>query len=104
MKKEGYLIVGYGAAAKGNTLLNFGGIDLDFIIDDNPLKQNLLTPGRNIKITSSGVLSGISENDKIAFVPLAWNFYPEIKSRIKKIRNLKTDIFVRYFPKLIIEQ
>ena len=104
LKKEGYLIVGYGAAAKGNTLLNFGGIDLDFIIDDNPLKQNLLTPGRNIKITSSGVLSGISENDKIAFVPLAWNFYPEIKSRIKKIRNLKTDIFVRYFPKLIIEQ
>lgn len=104
LKKEGYLIVGYGAAAKGNTLLNFGSIDLDFIIDDNPLKQNLLTPGRNIKITSSGVLSEIGKDTKIAFVPLAWNFYPEIKSRIKKIRNLKSDIFVRYFPKLIIEQ
>jgi len=32
-----YLIVGYGAAAKGNTLLNFGEIHLDYIIDDNPL-------------------------------------------------------------------
>ena len=43
MKNDGYVLVGYGAAAKGNTLLNFGKITLDFIIDDNPLKQNLLT-------------------------------------------------------------
>lgn len=103
LKKSGYLIVGYGAAAKGNTLLNFGNIDLDFIIDDNPLKQGFLTPGRNIKITSPDILTEIGEGVKIAFVPLAWNFYTEIKKRIKIVRSSKKDIFVRYFPKLFIE-
>jgi len=103
LKKSGYMIVGYGAAAKGNTLLNFGNIDLDFIIDDNPLKQGLLTPGRNIRIGSPEVLAVMDPKTKIAFIPLAWNFYPEIKRRIQTIRNSKSDIFITYFPKLIIE-
>jgi hypothetical protein len=96
--------VGYGAAAKGNTLLNFGNIDFDFVLDDNPLKQNLLTPGRNIVIKSPDFLLQLPPDSKIAFVPLAWNFYSEIKSRIKKIRKSEDDIFVRYFPKLATEQ
>lgn len=50
LKKEGYMLIGYGAAAKGNTLLNFGKIKLDVIIDDNPLKQGLYTPGMDIEI------------------------------------------------------
>lgn len=103
LKKSGYLIIGYGAAAKGNTLLNFGNIDLDFIIDDNPLKQELLTPGRNIEIKSPDILIGMDPSLKVAFIPLAWNFYPEIKKRIKGVRNSKSDIFITYFPKLIIE-
>ena len=103
LKKSGYLIIGYGAAAKGNTLLNFGNIDLDFIIDDNPLKQELLTPGRNIEIKSPDILIGMDPSLKVAFIPLAWNFYPEIKKRIKWVRNSKSDIFITYFPKLIIE-
>jgi hypothetical protein len=103
LKKSGYMIVGYGAAAKGNTLLNFGNIELDFIVDDNPLKQGLLTPGRNIRIESPKVLVDLDPKIKVAFVPLAWNFYPEIKRRIQSIRNSKGDIFITYFPKLIIE-
>ena len=104
LKAEGYLIVGYGAAAKGNTLLNFGSIDLDFILDDNPLKQELLTPGRDIIIGNPQIISEVSDDQKIAFVPLAWNFFAEIKSRIKRIRSSNLDIFVHYFPHLIIEQ
>ena len=103
LKKSGYVLVGYGAAAKGNTLLNFGDIQLDFIVDDNPLKQGLFTPGMNIPITPPDSLSGIDPGSKVAFVPLAWNFYPEIKKRIKSVRTSKKDIFVRYFPNLIIE-
>ncbi|MFN9898842.1 MAG: hypothetical protein ACK55Z_08645, partial [bacterium] len=38
-RNKGYVLGGYGAAAKGNTLLNFSKIKLDFIIDDNELKQ-----------------------------------------------------------------
>ena len=104
LKKEDYLIIGYGAAAKGNNLLNFGKIDLDFIIDDNPLKQNLYTPGRNIKIVSSDFLLTIDKNKKVAFIPLAWNFYDEIKKRIKNKRDNTDDIFIKYFPNLTINK
>jgi 2-polyprenyl-3-methyl-5-hydroxy-6-metoxy-1,4-benzoquinol methylase len=104
LRKSGYAIVGYGAAAKGNTLLNFGNIKLDFIVDDNPLKQNLLTPGMNIPIFGSDELIKFRTNDKIAFIPLAWNFYEEIKRKIKNKRNNDNDLFVKYFPNIQIER
>jgi 2-polyprenyl-3-methyl-5-hydroxy-6-metoxy-1,4-benzoquinol methylase len=46
----GYVVAGYGAAAKGMTLINFGDVNLDFVIDDNPLKQGLFCPGSNIPV------------------------------------------------------
>ena len=48
-------IFGYGASARSSTLLNFCNLDnskIDFIIDQNPLKHNLYTPGKNIPIYS----------------------------------------------------
>ena len=98
-KDKGYLTVGYGAAAKANTLLNFGKINLDFIIDDNPLKQGLFTPGMNIPIKGS---DSLSVDDKMLIVPLAWNFYDEIKSRVEKKRDNPNDVFIKYFPELSI--
>ena len=98
LKNQGYTLIGYGAAAKGNTLLNFGKINLDIIIDDNPLKQNLYTPGMNIKIVGSDYLLELSNNQKVVFIPLAWNFYKEIKTRIKAKRDNKDDLFIKYFP------
>ena len=90
-------IVGYGAAAKGMTLLNYGNIELDYIIDDNPLKQNKFTPGMNIPIFGSEKL--LDERPTV-FVPLAWNFYDEIKAKIKAARPNIRDQFVTYFPKV----
>jgi 2-polyprenyl-3-methyl-5-hydroxy-6-metoxy-1,4-benzoquinol methylase len=104
LKNNGYTLIGYGAAAKGNTLLNFGKIELDLIIDDNPLKQNLLTPGMNIPIVDSSVLQKYNDNDKIAFIPLAWNFYKEIREKIKGKRKNNIDLFVRYFPEILVER
>ena len=100
-KQDGFKLVGYGAAAKGNTLLNFGQIQLDFIIDDNPLKQGLYTPGTHIPVVSIDALNEF-KGEKIAFVPLAWNFFAEIKSNIQKVRDNPDDIFIRYFPKIDI--
>jgi 2-polyprenyl-3-methyl-5-hydroxy-6-metoxy-1,4-benzoquinol methylase len=97
-KKEGYHIIGYGAAAKGNTLLNFGDIELDVIVDDNPLKHNLYTPGKNIKITSPSYISSISNDERILFIPLSWNFFKEIKIKINNQRNNSNDLFIKYFP------
>lgn len=99
---DGYVIAGYGAAAKGNTLLNFGEIQLDFIIDDNPLKQDLFTPGTSIPVLSIDILKEV-EDMQVVFIPLAWNLFNEIRTNIKKVRNKEGDVFVRYFPAISIE-
>lgn len=100
---DGYKLIGYGAAAKGNTLLNFSKISLDYIIDDNPKKQGLLTPGRHVPIVGIDHLVWHNEDDRIMFIPLAWNFYTEIRERIRAARNCANDRFVRYFPSIKIE-
>ena len=102
-RNAGYRIIGYGAAAKGNTLLNFGKFQFDAIIDDNPLKCGLLTPGMNIPIVNVEYLNTLTDQDKVVFIPLAWNFYSEIKRRILDKRSNPQDIFVKYFPKLAVE-
>jgi len=101
-KFNGYKIIGYGAAAKGNTLLNFLDMKLDLIIDDNPLKHNLYTPGTNILIKGPDAIKEFSSNDRLVFMPLAWNFFTEISKRIKTVRNIEQDIFLKYFPKVEI--
>jgi len=101
-RRDGYTLVGYGAAAKGNTLLNFADIQLDVIIDDNPLKQGKFTPGTGIPIVSNNYLEQQGKDAKIVFVPLAWNFFREIRSRILSIRNNPNDQFLKYFPKVEI--
>ena len=86
------------------TFLNFADVKLDYIIDDNPLKQNLYTPGTNIEIKSIELLEQYDTDGKILFVPLAWNFYDEIKTRILKVRDNENDKFLRYFPSLKVEK
>ena len=104
-REQGYKIVGYGAAAKGNTLLNFAKTDLDFIIDDNPLKQGTYSPGRDVPIVSMEVVKEtFTDTDKILFVPLAWNFFDEIKRKILVNRTNEQDRFLRYFPEIRAEK
>ena len=99
----GYQVIGYGAAAKGMTLLNASGIHLDAVIDDNPLKQGLYCPGTTIPVVSSSYITGITDRSKVVFVPLAWNFYDEIVKKIRVIRNNDNDMFLRYFPEIRTE-
>ena len=101
-RNKGYKLVGYGAAAKGNTLLNFINLKLDMIIDDNPMKQGLFTPGTSAPVVSIDSLSEFRAKDKVLFLPLAWNFFSEISYKIKDKRNNKKDVFVKYFPKVEI--
>lgn len=98
----GYVIAGYGAAAKGMTLLNYGDIYLDFIIDDNPLKQGKFTPGTHDPVESIDMLDNCDDLN-VAFVPLAWNFFTEIRANIKRKRDRKDDVFIRYFPTISVE-
>ena len=98
-----YTVVGYGAAAKGMTLINASDIHLDCVIDDNPLKQGLYCPGTAIPVVSIDWLDQVRDKDTIVFVPLAWNFYKEIKKKILAKRNDPEDIFLRYFPTITTE-
>ena len=102
-RRHEYKIVGYGAAAKGMTFLNFTNIKPDVIIDDNELKHHLYTPGTNVVIKPNGFLKQYEERDRILFIPLAWNFYDEIRKRILKVRDNKNDKFLRYFPSVKVE-
>ena len=100
----GWNVVGYGAAAKGMTLLNYSKIKLDFIVDDNPLKQGRFTPGSSIPIVSSDKIDDLGTT---LFVPLAWNFFDEIRKKIKERRNKeehKYDRFITYFPRVEIKE
>lgn len=101
-RQSGYTVVGYGAPAKGNTLMNFANEAPDFIIDDSPFKQLMFTPGMSVPIyTASYLTVNYFDKEKICFIPLAWNFYDEIKDKIRQLRpkHLFKDSFVRYFPK-----
>lgn len=94
IKNNDSIIVGYGAAAKGNTVLNYGNIKLDYIVDDNPLKQGLYTPGMKIPIVSLDYINQL--NKKIAWIPLSWNFFDEIKQKITDTRHGHTDSFLKF--------
>ena len=83
-KLENKTIIGYGSTAKSNVLLNFCNIsnkEIDYIIDENPLKQNLYTPGSNILIRGVDSLKDITDDTVI--IVFAWNFFNEIKEKIK---------------------
>lgn len=96
-----FLFIGYGAAAKANTFLNYCNLRLHYIVDDNPLKQGKFSPGMSIPVVSSDFLETLSLKQKVVFFPLAWNLFDEIVSKIKEKRNNSNDFFVRGLPNSI---
>jgi hypothetical protein len=82
---HGKKILAYGASARSSTLLNYCEINnnhVSAIIDKNPLKHGLLTPGSKIPIISfEQGLREIVENDRILL--LAWNFEEEVISDLR---------------------
>lgn len=88
IKKQGKTVAGFGASAKGNTLLNYCGIGPDivkYIIDDTPEKQDKMTPGKRIPILSRETLI----RDKPDYLLLlAWNFAKEIMEKTKDYKEL----------------
>lgn len=98
LQRQGVKVIGYGAAAKGNTFLNFSKFKLDYIVDDNPLKHNKFSPGSKIPILHPDTL--YNEMGEICVVPLAWNFFDEIKSKVLTRKSDKIN-FLKYFPEVV---
>ncbi len=97
MRSRGEKVVGYCAAAKGVVALNYFGVDLDYVVDDTPLKQGKLIPGRSIPIVSSEVLA--KEPGRLNIALLAWNLLDEITARIHALRGTG-DNLVSYVPEV----
>lgn len=80
-------VVGYGAPAKGNTLLNYFGITTDlveYIVDSTVLKQGLFSPGAHIPIRAP---EEMRENPPDYFLLLAWNYKDAILEKEKALRQ-----------------
>jgi 2-polyprenyl-3-methyl-5-hydroxy-6-metoxy-1,4-benzoquinol methylase len=86
-KKAGKKVAAYGAAAKGNTLLNYCGIKsdlIDFVVDANPHKQNKFLPASHIPVLNEDHL----KKDKPDFVIiLPWNLKDEITEQLSYIKD-----------------
>jgi hypothetical protein len=86
LKGGGKRLAGYGAPAKGNTLLNYYGIGpelLEFLADRNPLKQNKYSPGMHILVVSP---EEIARRRPDYLLILAWNFAEEIMEQQARFR------------------
>lgn len=86
-KRQGLTVGAYGAAAKGNTLLNFAGVKRDllpYVVDKNPVKQGRFLPGSRIPIVSEDHLRA-SRPDRVLILP--WNLADEVMAQLAYIRE-----------------
>ena len=86
VRREGKRIAAYGAAAKGNTLLNFCGVtaaDIAVVADRNPHKQSKFLPGTHIPVVSPEVMLQ-AQPDYVLILP--WNLQEEICQQLRGIR------------------
>ncbi len=100
-KKDRKKVVAYGAAAKGNTLLNYAGIKndlIEFVVDKSPHKQNRYLPASHIAIVSEDKIKEFKP-DYILILP--WNIKDEIVAQLEYVREWGSK-FVVAVPKLDI--
>jgi len=86
-RAAGKTIVGYGAAAKGNTLINYCGLgpnDIDYVVDRSPYKQGRYLPGSRIPIRDPRQIA-VTRPDYLLILP--WNLKKEIMSQTAGVRQ-----------------
>ena len=101
-KRQGKKVVAYGAAAKGNTLLNYAGVKSDllsFVVDRNPAKQGKFLPGTRIPIVDETRLHK-EHPDYVVILP--WNLKTEITEQLAYIRKWDGK-FVTFVPILSVD-
>lgn len=98
-KRAGRMVAGYGAAAKGNTLLNFAGVRPDllrYVVDRNPAKQGKFMPGSRIPIVGPDRLVEERPDDLLV---LPWNLLDEIRAENTAVARSGTR-FVSAVPRI----
>ncbi len=98
-RKQGKKVAAYGAAAKGNTLLNYCGVKpdlIEFVCDASPHKQGLFLPGSHIPVVHESALLK-TKPDYVVILP--WNLKAEISEQLHYLREFGTQ-FVTAIPEL----
>lgn len=98
-KRQGLKVAAYGAAAKGNTLLNYAGVRPDllpYVVDRNPAKQGRFMPGSRIPIVDEAHLKA-HKPDRILILP--WNLRQEVMVQLAYVREWGAR-FVTVVPRL----
>lgn len=101
IKQSGSKIAGYGAPSTGTTLLSFCGIgreQLEYIVDDNPLKQGLLTPGTHVSIVPS---SRLVEEPPDYLLIIAWRLADEIIPKVRPLLGKRNAIIPLPTPRVV---
>ncbi|MBK9238268.1 MAG: class I SAM-dependent methyltransferase [Rhodoferax sp.] len=86
-KRQGLRVGAYGAAAKGNTLLNFAGVRPDllpYVVDKNPAKQGKFMPGSRIPIVDEAHMRA-HQPDRVLILP--WNLHEEVMAQLAYVRG-----------------
>ena len=81
--------IGFGAAAKGVVAIHALNLDIDFIVDENPLKVGKMLPERSIPIRG---IESLNTKEDLNIVVLPWNFKKEITEKIQTIRGHRDNI------------
>lgn len=93
LKQAGKRVVGYGAAAKGNTFMNYAGVKpdlLDYVVDAAPSKQDKWLPGTNIRVYNPSKI----RQDTVDYVwVLPWNIVDEVTNEFDDLRQKGTIFF-----------
>jgi len=101
-KRKGKKIIGYGAAAKGNTLINYCGIKgtdlIEFVVDASPYKQNKFLPGSHIPVLDQ---KSIEEYQPDYIIILPWNIKNEVMKQLEYVKKWNGK-FVIFIPELKI--
>lgn len=103
-KRQGLKVGAYGAAAKGNTLLNFAGVRPDllpYVVDKNPAKQGKFMPGSRIPIVNEAHLRA-DKPDRVLILP--WNLRAEVTAQLTYVREWGGRQFVTAVPSLEVTE
>ena len=99
-KKNSLVVAAYGAAAKGNTLLNYSGVDSDlvaYVVDLSPHKQGKYLPGSRIPIVG---IEHLNANAPDVLLVLPWNLADEVRTQLNYLVDENGVKFLRAIPKL----
>jgi SAM-dependent methyltransferase len=102
-KAKGETVAAYGAAAKGNTLLNYCGVtaaDVAFVVDRNPAKQGKLLPGSHIPVRPVEALLD-AKPDHVLILP--WNIADEVVAQLPQVFEWGGD-FVTAVPEIRVRR